>query len=60
MQEKIDQKIERIVHYLKYYDEHGKFPFEKVRVDITLSQEALDKLKGKNKSKVINELITTN
>lgn len=41
----------------QFFDKHGFFPFEKKRIDVTISQEALNKLAGKNRSKVINDLI---
>ena len=46
-----------LCYYLEYYDLHGKFPWEKVRIDITISSESLDKIKDKNKSEIIDNLI---
>lgn len=57
---KIEEQIKNGVYYLKYYDKYKKFPFEKKRIDITLSIDVLDKLKGKNKSKYIENLILAN
>ena len=58
--EKITNKlIKDICRSMKYFDTYGKLPEDKVRIDITISQEALIKLKDKNKSKIINELILT-
>lgn len=56
----LEEKIKKMAEWLKYYDINGSLPFQKVRIDITLSREALDKLKGENKSKVINDLIIRN
>jgi len=53
----IEKQIEKVVYYLKYYDENKVLPFDKKRVDVTLSFEVLDKLKNKNKSKFIEGLI---
>ena len=52
-----NKDINEMCGWLEFYDYNGYFPFEKIRIDITLSKEALNKLKGKNRSKVINELI---
>ena len=58
VQENINKQIERGSYYLKYYDDHKCFPFQKKRINIILSQEALDILKNhKNKSKLIEEMI---
>jgi len=55
---KIDKKmIERICNAMKYFDEHGRLPSNKVRIDITLSQDAIERLKGRNRSKEIENLI---
>lgn len=53
----MNKQINRMISNLQFYDKHGYFPFDKVRVDITLSKESLNKLSGKNKSKIINDLI---
>ena len=47
----------RIFNIWQFYDKNGFFPFEKVRIDITISGENYVKLKGKNKSKYIDSLI---
>lgn len=52
-----DEDIEEMCGWLEFYDNNGYFPFEKIRVNITLSREAIEKLKGKNRSKVINQLV---
>ena len=58
--EKITKKfIEDVCNAMKFYDKYGKLPDEKTRIDITISQEALNKLEGKNRSKIINDLILT-
>ena len=55
---KIDKAmIKRICNRMKYYDKHRMFPEDKIRIDITISSEALDKLQGQNKSQFINNLI---
>jgi hypothetical protein len=42
----------------QFFDKTGKLPFEKKRIDITISFESLDKIKEMdNKSKFIDELI---
>jgi len=53
----LSKKELRIVERFQFYDKYGRFPEDKVRIDITLSQEALNKLEGKNRSKFINDLI---
>ena len=54
---KLNEDIKELCYYLEYYDLHGKFPWEKVRIDITISNESLDKIKDKNKSEIIDNLI---
>jgi len=49
--------IERCVGYLEFYDKFGHLPFEKKKVVITLSYESIEKLKGKNRSAEIENLI---
>jgi len=42
----------------QFFDKYGFFPFEKVRIDITISGEAVAKIKDKpNKSEFINQLV---
>lgn len=53
----MDEDMKEFCYYLEFYDLNGKFPWEKTRIDITISQEALNKLKGKERSKFIDELI---
>ena len=56
--QKIDRKfIKDVCKSMKFYDERGKLPEDRTRIDITISQEALNKLEGKNRSKIINELV---
>jgi hypothetical protein len=58
VQENISKQILRGAQYLKYYDDHKCFPFTKKRINIILSQEALDILKShKNKSQLIESLL---
>ena len=58
VQKEITNKdIDEMCEWLEYYDNHRKFPFQKVRVNVMLSKEALEKLKGMNRSSVINELV---
>ena len=52
-----NELISHICKSMKFFDEHQKLPEDKVRIDITISAEALVKLQGKNRSGVINELI---
>lgn len=52
-----EKDITEMCEELEFYDNHGYFLFEKKRIDITISYEALNKLKDKNRSKVINELV---
>jgi hypothetical protein len=52
-----EKDIEEMCGWLKFYDEKGYFPFRKVRINVILSPEALEKLKGMNRSSVINELV---
>ena len=55
--QKIEEQIKKGVYYLKFYDENLFFPFEKKRINVILSNEAIEKLKGKNRSLIINELV---
>lgn len=55
-----NQMIEEICNDFKFKDEHGVFPFEKERVDVTLSKEAIIILENQeNKSRFVNNLILT-
>ena len=56
----VQETINRMCKYLEFYDKHGYFPFDKKRIDITISFESLEKLNGKNKSEEINNLILNN
>ena len=54
----VSQKEIRVWKIWQFFDKYGFFPFEKKRIDITLSGEALIKLEDKpNKSEFINQLI---
>ena len=53
----VSKKEMKIVEKFQFFDKNGKLPEDKVRIDITISQEALNKLEGKNRSKIINDLI---
>ena len=54
----IKESIRKMQYYLEFYDNNGFFPFEKKRIDLTLSGEILVKLKKvKNKSKFIEEVL---
>lgn len=57
---KLTKDIQELCYYLEFYDKYGFFPFEKKRIDITLTNEALMKIKNKNKSELINSLICSN
>lgn len=59
MQKELEKQIARMVYCVKFYDEHKVLPFKKKRIDVSLSYESLEKLEGKNRSKFIEELITT-
>ncbi len=49
--------IKQICKDMKYYDVFKELPTEKVRIDITLSKEAIRKMTGKNRSQYINSLV---
>lgn len=51
------QMIKRCTDALEYYDLHGHLPYEKKKITITLSYASLEKLKGKNRSKEIENYI---
>ena len=53
----VSKKEMQIVEKFQFFDEHGELPDSKVRIDITISLEALEKLKDYNRSGVINDLI---
>ena len=54
----LEESIKRIQYYLEFYDKHRNFPFDKKRIDITLSTETIKKLaRVGNRSKFIEELI---
>ncbi len=53
----LSKKEIKIFKKFQFYDKYGKFPKDKIRIDITISKEALIKLEGKNKSQIVNDLI---
>ena len=53
----IDSETMDICNELEFYDKHKHFPNDKIRIDITISSEALEKIKDKNRSQFINNLI---
>ena len=56
--QKITKEEMRIVEKLQFFDSNGYFPFEKKRINFSLSGEAIQKLSNiKNKSKYIEKLI---
>ncbi len=60
-EKKILEKYEDIFNALEEYDKTGELPFQRKRIDITLSVETINKLKklknktGKPISKIIEE-----
>lgn len=56
----VSKKEIKIFEKFQFFDKYGMFPEDKIRIDVTISQEALNKLEGKNRSKVINNLILKN
>ncbi len=56
----VSKKEMKIFEKFQFFDKHGMFPEDRVRIDVTLSKEALIKLEGKNKSKIINDLVLAN
>jgi len=62
---KILEKYKKVFDALKNYDKTGKLPFQRKRIDLTLSVETIDKLKkirektGKPISRIIEEKIIT-
>ncbi len=58
VQEKINKQIERMIEAMQFYDKYGYFPFEKRRVNLTLSGRAIEKLnKQQNKSSFVDRII---
>jgi len=55
----VSKKEKIICEKFQFFDKFGKLPDEKVRIDITISKEALEKIRGMNRSKIINNLILT-
>jgi len=55
----LKEKINRMINALQFYDKYRFFPFDKVRVDLTISRENAIKLKEvPNKSEFVDNLIT--
>lgn len=52
----IDEETMEICKALEFYDEHQHFPWDKKKVLVSLTYEAIEKLKD-NRSEQINELI---
>jgi len=52
-----NELIEEICKSMKMFDETAKLPSQKIRIDITLSNQALNKLKDCNRSDRIEKLI---
>lgn len=48
-QEINSRDIEEMCKWLEFYDAHGYLPFRKKRIDITLSYDAIARLKDKSK-----------
>ncbi len=57
------KKYKEVFEALEYFDKTGKLPFQRERIDLTLSAETIDKLKelkkktGKPISRIIEEKI---
>lgn len=55
---KVEKSIEKMCGYLEFYDKYLFFPFEKKRIDITISGEIWEKLKDiENRSEFIEKAI---
>ena len=50
-----NEMMEGIFKDLEFFDNNSMLPFERKRIDITLSGKALEILKGKNKSRFIEQ-----
>jgi hypothetical protein len=58
MYEKITPEfVKECTDYLEFYDEYGYFPWQKKKITITICGAALERIKNKNKSKFISELV---
>lgn len=63
VQKALKESIKRMCYYLEFYDKNKFFPFEKKRIDVTLSGETINKLRklkkktGKPISRIIEEKI---
>lgn len=51
------KKIREMCGWLQYYDDNGKFPFDKVRVNVVLSHKALMKVGRNGRSGRIEKMI---
>jgi len=61
MYEEITPKfVKECTDALEFYDDNQCLPWEKKRINITLSAEAIKKLEGKNKSQVIEISLNNN
>ena len=49
--------IKEVCRDMKAFDKTGRLPHERIRIDITLSREALEKIKDENKSRFIEKLV---
>jgi len=54
---KLKKAFERECRYLEYYDKYGEFPFEKKRINITLSSEIINRHKDKINNKEFSKFI---
>ena len=56
---KVRENIKKICRYLEFYDKYHFFPFEKKRIDITISGKVWEKLKNiENKSAFIEKALS--
>jgi len=53
----LNEQIERIIANLQFYDKHKVLPFQKQRIDITLSAEVIKKLEGRDRSALIENAL---
>lgn len=57
--QKIIEQQQRVFEILQFYDKHRKFPFEKSRINVSLSLGMIEQLKGvDNKSLLIEKMLT--
>ena len=55
-----DEFVRECVEALEFYDNNGCFPWEKKRINITISAEAVEKIKCDNVSRAVEKLILSN